>query len=721
MLSGIGLGISASSPRKASGNKSPSSRRASGEQRRASGGALQSIDNLDNERKDGATEDSLPIPSSTKPELRKPKSSNGLSGLAKGSLVTRSPFLKRSGAASPDTNSPLRGNSHNEHSPSPLRGASPQQPAQDDVFSSPIPRTNSGSIRMISPIYNDRDNNANRGESPVKRMTTDNEKNLLVPLSVRSSPPPLAMEKPLPPIHVPDLNATPTKSSITKRRLAGPRGTGSESPTTARQAKTVTFQNTPDVKEFETESVTEMGDLSKDSSEGMDDSMDDIQLDDDYETLKTEARSHSGLSPSHITNYRRDGGGSVSGITELDDLVYDDRSNDGHGPRSTDSHGTYNSESMTANFIDSLVEDGYFSPPTAHQAKLAAPVEQTLPPLGPVMTSGTAPEAYTPKLDTPSFGAAMQFMDQQGASSEHQAPADKETPQHRDLDSAGIPYGRTHHAERAFAAHSGPHHPEEPIEQPQLPRSSPGDGEPVIRSANVKEPALPTPTKQQPQVSNRQSLEVHQDGVFVDPFVTIQTATKVYARSESPRRDEDGVPLGRTSHQERAKVARLLATQSLGLGLPHHPAQPPSLPSHHNRHISFGESEDGTDVSLSESEGEEMYDGDLPSPEKLPRLESPVHTSPVRSRAMTSPEPRMIASPEPRTITSPEPRVPLHQKLEQACSPRMGSPMKRTLPKPPQPKQVEVPSPKLVAAEMPKLEEEAKTSPTVSTLYCYQS
>lgn len=679
-------------------------RRVSGEERRAAGGALQSIDDRMNNEVPEYDEMGQYSPDVRAGGSRKPRQSMGLKGLAKGELVTRSPFLQQTGTMGGDDegNSPLK---RNLAAPSPGRYDSPRQPTQEDVFSSPPIQMQGGSGRRISPIYKDRVGSGFNDSPSKRRPSQQGSAESLVPFpssSQEGTSSSLRAEKPLPPIHhEPSNTATPTKSSITKRRLHGPRLSGSESPTATKQSKTVTFQAVPDVKEFETESVTEDGDKSRDSRDS-DVEMDDVDLGDGGD-----------FNPYHaMHHFRADGRGGGSGVVELQDQEYDSEqrtspsqdeyeSNDGHGIRSTDSHaseGVYRDESMTANFIDSLVEDGYFSPPSIQPAQFSQEMSdaQAVPGETPVLNGFMD---FTPKLETPSFGSSLGF----------HTPVAEQPPvllgpeiaaQTDDKDSAGIPYGRSHHAERVALAHAIPVRTSEPVPQPTLPKPSIYGSEPVLRSANVAEPALPAPNRYSSYEEERPWA--HQDGAFIDPFVTIQTATKIHSQTStecgSANREEDGVPLGRTSHAERAKVARLLATQSLGLGMPKRPIQP-SLPSTgrtQTRYISYGESEDGSDLG-DESEDERM--------EQV--LQPPVAVIARPQSALATP---------PKTEETSERRPPLSSKLEALCSPVMASTAnKRTLPKPPQPQPLDIPSPKLAPAIMPE-DPPRSTSPSVCSI-----
>ena len=607
--------------------------------------------------------------------------------------MTRSPFLQQSDTMGHNAleQGVLKRSTPNG---SPVKTAhaatrfdSPRQPSQEDVFCSPAQASNA-STRRVSPIYKDRVGGASvLDESPTRRRPSHGSADSLIPFpSQDPSSASLRAEKPLPPLqHFPSSTATPSKSSITKRRLNGPRLSGSESPTATKQAKTVTFQAVPDVKEFETESVTDHGDKSRDS----DADMDDVDLGDGADF------NPYGVNVSHV---RSDGRGGVSGITELHDQTYDDPSNgephdyessDGHGVRSVDSHasdgGYRRDESMTANFIDSLVEDGYFSPPAMQTATMPNQIFDTpsVPGETPVLNSFMD---FTPKLETPSFGSSLGFSTPAMENLPH-VEQDSEVLRSLgkdSLDDAGISYGRTHHSERVALARGLPTDLGNPIEQPALPKLPTRSQEPSLQGTNVIRPSLPVVE----QGIYGDYPRVQQGGGFVDPFVTVQMAPQAYDQGSSSSHREQGE--GRGGHNERSKVARLLATQSLGLGLPNHPKQP-SLPSTGlpaKRYISYGESEDGSEEDESDDE--------------------PATQMPLSSVA----RPVWQAPP---TEDIPDRRPLLSQKLEQLCSPSTSS-AKRALPKPPQPQQLDIPSPKLAPALLPLTDALPRSSsPTVSS------
>jgi serine/arginine repetitive matrix protein 2 len=237
LLSGIGLGISASSPRRSSGRKSSGSksrsssgsgarkvsaermktppsdrRRVSGEERRASGGALRSIDDPMNNEMPEYDDLGQYSPDVRASSGRMPRQSMGFKGLAKGGLVSRSPFLQQAGtmgAEADEGSTPLK---RNVGTASPARAGglgakfdSPRQPAQEDVFSSPPISTQDGSGRRISPIYRDRVGAGSTNDSPSKRRPSQQgSAESLVPFPSSSSSQEnsssLRAEKPLPPI-----------------------------------------------------------------------------------------------------------------------------------------------------------------------------------------------------------------------------------------------------------------------------------------------------------------------------------------------------------------------------------------------------------------------------------------------------------------------------------------------------------------------------------------
>ena len=276
----------------------------------------------------------------------------------------------------------------------------------------------------------------------------------------------------------------------------------------------MTFQTIPDVKEFEIHSV----EASADGSFEVESEVEDVSLDSISLDGSNLDRSPS-VSPERATNDSHDYG--------LGD------------------------ESTTADFVDALIEEGLLSP---HQNAASA--------FGHRPSISEVSDDAAPALSTPSLGESI-----------HMTPLlatmDLDHTNNNDqVDSAGIPYGRTHHAERAATAHkavpSGP-----PVKQPDLPHQS---DQQLLFNKNAAQPSIYSdPFEFAPISPTRQYSK--QIAPMPDPFITLQTTTSVLPSSDVQRtRSEDGVPLGRTSHAERMQAARMLATQSLGLGMPRSPA-----------------------------------------------------------------------------------------------------------------------------------------------------
>lgn len=196
----------------------------------------------------------------------------------------------------------------------------------------------------------------------------------------------------------------------------------------------------------------------------------------------------------------------------------------------------------------------------------------------------------------------------------------------------------------------------------------------MLRTGDARTPATALAREDQ----YGETITAHQDGQFVDPFVTIQTATRVAtidyqglpAQNAAPQnRREDGVPLGRTSHAERAKVARQLATRGLGLGMPARPMVPFVMGGMRGR------SEEGADGS------EEEYDDRGYSIPELSRLAA----EPEESYEQHQSTRQHVQPSEPVSLA---PLVsPFPQQMDGEMNPvdQAGSISKRALPKPPKP------------------------------------
>ena len=434
----------------------------------------------------------------------------GLKGLARNEYVSKSPF-RRVPSGGLSSASSTRANESPTH-PSPR--SIPVE--KDDLFSSPSP---SASKRRASPSKF-RTRNTSPTPSPPRGIAQSTLASAVVPS-------PLGQGQTLAAGSYSDMSPSPTpiKSSMTpSKRLKGPRDYSDVSYDSPTKSKTVTFQAVPDVKEFEAAAgETATPDVSfeqETQSEGEDDGewADEDLRDDSLEDILHEPETLEmafGRQQYRVTN---------------PDAPNQEASEDGH-------HGV-GDESATAEFMDTLISEGLFSP-----TELSTPAFEDYSQFH--LSDGPAPF-----LSTPSMGDSVHA-----------------TPMHAgvepETDGAGIPYGRTHHAERNAAAHSqvAPVRLGAPIEQPAFPHG--GDHQ-MLHNADASQPALAPALAQ----SSTDHL-AHQSGTIPDPFLTIQTATNVL--TSTTERKEDGIPLGRTSHIERMQAARMLATQSLGIGMPRSP------------------------------------------------------------------------------------------------------------------------------------------------------
>lgn len=539
----IGLGISA----KRSGSRSPSGGAAVNGQRKVSGERPRVAFPVSNgERRSSGERDVSGSKENESPDVRYgkrlPRASMGLKGLVEGSYVSKSPFKK-----SPSGLSAASDNQADETA-SAAPGAVPVE--IDDVFSSPSPRrVSGGKQRRASPgTLGSMAHRSPSSSSP--RSVASNV--FLAPPSNGPSPLREQLSASYPVDFEPMPTPTAHKSALTpSRRLRGPRRASQSYDSPSK--KTVTFQPTPDVKEYEILSAEPSADGSFD-----------VEMEDEADW--EDERQNS-----------------------LDDLLIEGENmspNEEIEQESHDDHGAQHNESTTADFMDTLVQEGLFSPPEMDtpafqdQAAFEIPLETSF--------TEAENESDKPYLATPSLGDSV-----------HASPLFENHDVFSETDSAGIPFGRTHHAERAAEAHKTALHI--PIEQPSLPHAQEHR---MLFNANAAQPSiLPpiTPTSpsfyhdyndpfasvtpslpsRAPEPKRQQGPEphAHQSGPLPDPFITLQTATKTILPSseESKNREEDGVPLGRTSHKDRVLAARMLATRELGLGMPGRPNR--SLPT----------------------------------------------------------------------------------------------------------------------------------------------
>ena len=284
----------------------------------------------------------------------------------------------------------------------------------------------------------------------------------------------------------------------------------------------------------------------------------------------------------------------------LDDSALDRLANLRVAPSHDNDH-----ESTTADFVNTLIEEGLFSPPLMTTSAFFE--DQPEPRIN--------VDDHAPFLSTPSLGDSV-----------HATPLLGSAEPIGEVNSAGIPYGRSHHAERAALAHALPPVTQMfPLEQPKIPHSHDHH---MLRNADAAQPSLPQSAL--PGMS-------HQEGAMFDPFITIQTVTKVLSSELS--RSEGGIPLGRTSHAERVQATRMLATQNLGLGMPRSPAVAKDLtdiqasPAEEENEMlfdaSFEMSTEDQVQSMGPTEKEESSRR-LPKPPKPQQLDLP---SPVKSPA----------------------------------------------------------------------------------------
>ncbi|KAK8845595.1 hypothetical protein IAR55_006311 [Kwoniella newhampshirensis] len=613
----IGLGITAVKPRSTSRSASGSSKAAVAGQRRVS---TERVKVAFPERKpslerrvSGSKENESPDVRASK---RVPRSSMGLKGLATGNLVSKSPF-KRVPSGGLSASASTKAN----ESPS-AAGPSPKSiPVEmDDVFSSPSPRRLSASKqqqRRASP--NAKLTTARTSDSPTPSPPRSVAMPLLAP-GISTGPSPLSRASSAGPFD-PTATPTPHKSAMTpSRRLRGPRdlSAGPDSPT----RKTVTFQSVPDVKEFETISAEPSADGSfevdaEDSENWVDDG---IQRDDSMEDF---------LAAQDYNNHTLR-------------VVNNDPQHPSSPMTTEENEGAVGDESTTAAFMDTLIQEGLFSPPTMDTPAFEDQSDFELP-LEPVEHDGDRPF-----LSTPSLGGSV-----------HVSPL-FDSEMFGETDNAGIPYCRTHHAERAALARSLPPMAEmSPLEQPDLPHN---EEHQMLLNADAAQPALP---QSRPQsyydyndpfaTSSIAPPHAHQAGTIPDPFITIQTATKVLPlQSHEKERDEGGVPLGRTSHIERLQAARMLATQSLGLGMPRSPAISKDLTREASRRADDDEEPESEEEQRGDT-GEMLFDASFelgqritPAPVPLP---TKVEEEKRRLPKVPAPAPAQIDVPSP--ITSP--------------------------------------------------------------------
>ena len=226
--------------------------------------------------------------------------------------------------------------------------------------------------------------------------------------------------------------------------------------------------------------------------------------------------------------------------------------------------------STTDRFVTSLMEEGMFSPALSSadghnfaQAQVGATLMPTMP-------------MERQRTPVPPESGARDHLDAS------------------ERDSAGAPYGRTHHAERAIAHHrtrsTSFDHP--PLAQPRLPQNDRGDSQPAIST------------------SSGQASSARQDG----------------------QREEGQVPLGGTII-ESGQLGKQMAThQSLGLGMPRGLASGPEIVELPQQPAS----QTGGRPSIQERLDKEMKRQSMPGPPRPQELDLPEPVS--RSGPEEAPE-----------------------------------------------------------------------------------
>ncbi|WVR03570.1 hypothetical protein IAU60_000562 [Kwoniella sp. DSM 27419] len=609
---GLGIGISPSAKVRSTSRSGSGSGAAVAGQRKVSTDrpkvAFPSVAGDDrrssNERKVSASkENESPDVRSSK---RVPRTSMGFKDLAKGGLVTKSPFKHRTPSGGLSAASSTRANeSPRDAGPSPK--TVPVE--RDDVFSSPSPRRLSGGRqgqRRASPSASL--SMARTSDSPSPSPTRSIPQPHFAVNGDAAGPSPLrqslsfGQQEPTP---------TPTphkKSAMTpSRRLRGPRELSftCESPT----RKTVTFQSVPDVKEFEC--------LSAEPS--ADGSFEVLQDEGDAEEWEDEAVIHRVQSGSSLED--------LFAATQLVDPSMLGVINPPSPLMSEDNH--IPNGSATAEFMDALIQEGLFSPSTMDASAFDDQEEYEMP-LEPIDHQDNG----RPFLSTPSLGETV-----------HVSPLFA-SEMFGETDVAGIPYGRSHHAERAATAHSLPTIDRvSPLEQPELPTN---EDHHMLMNANAAQPALPKSQAQYHEYNDpfasSSEPHSHQVGAMPDPFITIQTATNVLPVHHTER-EEDGIPLGHTSHAERIQARRMLATQSLGLGMPRSPA------------ISQGLTKEYSEVASEAYENREQHREDEVNDARNIVLASPIMSRNSSNESVETPKRRLpkVPAPAPMPLDIPSP------------------------------------------------------------------
>ncbi|EIW73323.1 hypothetical protein TREMEDRAFT_73045 [Tremella mesenterica DSM 1558] len=579
---------------------------------------------------------------------RVPRNSMNLKSLANREYVSKSPFKRVTSGGELVASKKV--------AESPVSSPHSIPVHKDDIFTSPSPtvRRVSHDRRRVSPGSLHPGGGGNGSPTPSPPRTSYQPPSLLT--TAPPAPSPLSQPPTAVMLLADDVTPTPTpmKSSMTpSRRLRGPRGLveGPDSPT--RGSKTVTFQSVPDVKEFERMSVEGSinGSFEQLDSDENDEWVDDGR-DNSFEVILNSPpvlsmTTHKPHPPSRSFNL-------PTGVAQEEGDQIDDAD-----------------ASTTADFMDALVEEGLFSPP-----ELPTPVIPTVPEVPSESSDEDHPDTF---LSTPSLGGSLHPTPLLGDS--EFSPPMESTFKFTEKDHSGIPYGRTHHAQRAAIAHSlPPIQSVSPLVQPAIPHA---EDHQMLMNANAVNPSLPVLSH--PEVGGPHA---HQAGLLPDPFITISTATKVLSPANNER-EEDGVPLGRTSHLERMQAARALATQSLGLGMPGMPRSPavPQALEVTKPHVMEPSTPTGFAEALFDASFE-MRKGDL--------LEDKPQDSPSTQERKISEVPEM---------KGPKRMSVLLDKVER----KEEAHKDRDLPRPPKPEPIKLPSPVTRSEDEPVVKKRTST------------
>lgn len=418
---------------------------------------------------------------------------------------------------------------------------------------------------------------------------------------------------------------TPTKSSLVSRRMKGPRSAGSASPPARR--KSVSFQPIPDVREFECPSTDVSYNTSVERTTVPDS---DDWYDEETSWVGSIIKDEVDLEFRPIPQPQAP---QPQQQVQSQDRSFDSMEEQPMGD-----------VSATADFMDSLYEEGLF-------------------------------EGDSMEQDTPVVEQRATFEGQADSNDDSEGTADG--PQLKTPLTANTPL-----PEQQIGFPSSPHHKQAihphppPIEQPHLPHN---EEHRMLLNADVSQPQIPSPRKE--SVPDAQGPHAHQVGAMYDPFISIQTATEFVG--EAKERSEGGVPLGRTSHADRVHAARVLATQSLGLGFPGRSRSP----------TKSGSNSGASSPALSDGQATPVPQGTPKKGQTEEDVFGAVIASPAAAR---KPSPATRKSLDRKVSDVPELQGPSSRMAQFRAM--KGSPTKRSLPKPPKspapaPQPIGLPSP----------------------------